>query len=127
MVPSVVPSRVSFGQLKRALLDPSAQGTAFEEGHDDKRPPLGFVDFVNCADIRVIEPGSGLGFTLEAPAGFVVAKQMRREKFQGYGTIELGALGLVNDAHSAFTELFGDLVVADDAPDHDAAIVASCG
>jgi len=35
------------------------------------------------------------------------------------GAIELGVMGLVDDAHPAFTKLFENLVVRDGRPDHD--------
>ena len=60
---------------------PRARHVPGQQRHRQKDPALGFVDFVNRADILMVEPGGGLGFALEAPAGFVVAKQMRREKF----------------------------------------------
>ena len=39
---------------------------AFQELHRDERLPIGFVNLVNRADVRVIERGGGAGFALEA-------------------------------------------------------------
>ncbi len=49
---------------------------------------------------------------------FLVAEQMWGEEFQSHGAVELGVVGLVDDAHPAFAEFFGDLVVRDGLADH---------
>ena len=108
----------SLGQLEGAFLDPRAQRTAFQEGHDDKRPSLGLVDFVNRADIRMIQPRGGFCLALETLAGLFVSQQVRREEFQGDGAVELGVLGLVDDTHAALAELGGDFVVRNGLADH---------
>jgi hypothetical protein len=39
---------------------------------------------------------------------------MVREKLERNNTVELGVLGFVHNSHTAFTELFEDLVVGND-------------
>ena len=39
---------------------------AFQELHDDERLPLVFANFVNCADVRVIDGGGRTGFPPQA-------------------------------------------------------------
>ena len=54
---------------------------------------------------------------------------MRRQEFERNLALELGVLGLVEDAHLALAELVEDLVVADRGADQDASILplGSCG
>ena len=67
---------------------------------------VGLVDFVEGADVGVIEGGGGLGFLFEAPSGVVVAEKMRRQEFQRHGAVEFGVDGFIDDTHSAFAEFF---------------------
>ena len=109
--------RERLGELEGAFADLLAQRPAFQEGHDDERPPVGLVDLVNGADVGMVERGGGLGFALEALAAFVVAEQVRREEFEGDGPVEFRVCGFVHHAHPAFTELVGDAVVRDRGAD----------
>jgi len=59
-----------------------------------------------------------LGFSQKAPLGLVVVKQMSGEELQSNRPLKFGVLGLVDDTRPALSELFGDLVVADDLADH---------
>ena len=47
--------------------------------------------------------------------------------FRPTRTIQRRILGLTDDAHAAFTELLGDLVVGDGAADHDGPTLPFCG
>ncbi len=80
---------------------------------------VGLVDFVESADIGVIEGGGGFGFLFEAPSSLVVAQQMRRQEFQRHGAVEFGVDGLVNDTHPAFAEFFANQVVRNSFAHHE--------
>ncbi len=70
--------REGLGELEGAFGDPLAQRPAFEEGHDDEGASIDLVDFVDRADVGVVELGGSFGFALEALAAFLIAKQMWR-------------------------------------------------
>ena len=48
---------------------------------------------------------------------------MRRQKLEGHRAIEPQVLGLIDNAHAAFTEFFRYTVMADGLADHDKEIL----
>ncbi len=107
-----------FVQLERTLCKFGLDGSAFEKCHGQKGPPVGFVDFVDGADIGVIEGRGCLRLAKETPSVLVVFDGLRSKEFQGDGTLELGVLSLVDHTHTALAELLGDFVVGDGVADH---------
>jgi hypothetical protein len=57
-------------------------------------------------------------FPAKALESLRVLRYVIGEELQGDGTAQIGVLGLINDAHSAATKLFGDAVVRDGLADH---------
>jgi hypothetical protein len=51
--------------FERAAANAMAQGHAIEKLHGNERVPAGVVDFVDGADIWVVERGSGASFALK--------------------------------------------------------------
>ena len=76
------------------------------------------IDLVSSANVVVVECGRGFGFALETFTAFFIAQQMRRQKLQRHGPIDLRIFGLVNNTHPPFTELLCDAVVGDGLADH---------
>ena len=52
--------------FQRTARNAVLQGHSVEELHYDKRLMFVFVDFVNCADVRMVQRRGGLCFALEA-------------------------------------------------------------
>ena len=50
--------------------------------------------------------------------GVFVGREIRQQKLQNDGAIEVEVNGLVDRAHAALAELFGDLEVGDLSADH---------
>ena len=94
------------------------QSLAVEEFHGDEVAAFVFVDFVDGADVGVIEGGGGARFALETFESLRVAGEIFGEKFQRDETAELGVFGFVDDAHSAAAEFFEDAVMGDGLADH---------
>ena len=94
------------------------ESLAVEKFHGDEVAAFEFVNFVDGADVGVIEGGGGLRFALETFEGLRVAGKIFGEKFQRDETAELGVFGFIDDAHSAAAELFQDAVVGDGLADH---------
>ena len=65
---------------------------AIEKGHRQEGLALGFVDFVDGADIRVIESSRGFGFLNETRLVRVIFEQVAGEKLQGNGAFEFRSL-----------------------------------
>ena len=86
--------------------------------HGDERRAVLVVNFVNCADIRMIQCRGGLGFTLKAAKrlqvfGYVIGKEL-----EGYEAAKLDVLGLVNHTHATTAQFVDDAVVRDCLADH---------
>src|SRR5215831_17348042 len=77
-----------------------------------------FTDFVNRADIRMIQGGSCLGFTLESGQGLGVARDFVGKKLEGNETVKSDVLRLVDNTHPAATELLEDAVMRDCLAEH---------
>ncbi len=102
----------------RTAFDAMFERLALEELHRDEVPAIGFVNFVDRADIRVIQGRGGAGLPLEPFERLPVLRQVFRQEFQRHQAAQLRVLGLVDDAHAAATELFENAVVGDCLADH---------
>ena len=77
------------------------------------------ADFVNCADIGMVQGRSSLSLSLEAGqclgvfGHFIGQKLQRDESVQGY------VLCLVDDTHAAAAEFLENAVMRDDLADHE--------
>jgi hypothetical protein len=77
-----------------------------------------FADFVDGANIWMVQGGSRLCLTVEAAQSLCVWREPVRKELQGNEAVELGVLSFVDDTHPAATELFNNAVVRDVLPDH---------
>ena len=91
---------------------------ALEEFHHDVDLAFVAADFMNGANVGVVEGGRSAGFALESFKGLLVVGQIFGEKFQCNETSQSGVFGLVNDAHPAASQLFEDAVVRDRTANH---------
>ena len=76
------------------------------------------ADFVDGANVRVIERGGGAGLALEAPEGLGVMGQLWGKNLQCYEAAEFGVLSLVDHTHPAATQRLNDAVMGDGLGDH---------
>jgi len=77
-----------------------------------------FADFVDGANIGMVESGSGAGFATKAFESLRVARELVGQKFEGDEAAEFGVFRLVDDAHTAAAELLDDAVMRDSLADH---------
>ncbi len=85
--------------------------------HRDEQPPVvGLADFVDGADVRVVEGGGGLRFGGEALFGLHVHAENGRQELERDRPAEVGVGGAVDDAHAAAAEQSVDGVVPDRLP-----------
>ena len=93
------------------------QCCAVKKLHGDERLPVLVVDFVDGADVRVIQRGCSFGFALKTAESLRIFRYFFGEEFEGNKPPELDVFGFVDDTHAAATELFNDAVVGDGLPD----------
>src|SRR5271154_5298503 len=89
------------------------QRGAVQKLHGDEGFAALIVNLVNGANVRVIQRGGGLGFTLETAKRLWIFGYVVRQELQRHKAAELDIFSLVNHAHAATTELFYDAVVGD--------------
>ena len=99
----------NFLRLQRLARDALLQRLAFQELHHDEVLAFMRVDFVDGADVGMIQGGSSLGFPLKPLQLVSVLGHSFAEELQGDEPAQRGILRLVDHTHAAATELFQDL------------------
>ena len=78
------------------------------------------ADFVDGADIGMVQRGSSLCFTVETARVLVgLARTSSGQELQSNEAVELRVLGFVDNAHPAAAEFFEDAVVRDGLPNQE--------
>ncbi len=72
-----------------------------------------FPDFMNGADIGVVESRGGTRLTAKAFQGQRIVHQIFRKKLQGHGSPERSVFRAVHNTHASATESFHDAVMGD--------------
>src|SRR5712672_1467971 len=91
---------------------------AIEIFHGDERAALVITDFIDGANVRMIERGRGAGFTAEPFQRLRLAGHFFGKEFERDEPSELSVLGFVHHTHAAATQLFDDVVVRDSLANH---------
>ncbi len=104
--------------FERTAVDAVLQGDAFEVLHDDEGLSGGFIDFVDGADVGMIQRRGGAGFALEALERLRVGGDFGRKEFESDEASQLDVFGLVDDAHATAAEFVDDAVVGDGLANH---------
>src|ERR1035438_4765848 len=86
--------------------------------HGDECFAMLVIDFVDRANVRMIQGGSGLRFSFEAGQSLRILGNLLWEELQGNKTVKLYVLGLIDHTHPAAAELLQDAVVRDGLDDH---------
>src|SRR5207249_8670226 len=81
--------------------DQVAQSLARQVLHHNERAALKFTDFVDRADVGVIERGSSASLAAETFERLSILGQVIRQKLERDKAAELGVFGLIHDAHPA--------------------------
>ena len=79
---------------------------------------LVLADFVNGADVGMIQRRRGACFTAKAFECLGILGRIVGKEFQGDESSELSVFRLVNDTHTAPTKKFEDAVMGDGLADH---------
>jgi hypothetical protein len=76
------------------------------------------VNFVDRADVGMVERRCRLRFPLKAAERLRVAGDLSRKELERDEAVQLDILGFVHDAHTAAAELFDNAVVRESLADH---------
>ena len=86
---------------------------ALHEFHGDEQTIPFLGNFVNCADVGVVQCGSCARFAAKAFERLRIFREIVGEEFEGDGAAEVYVFGFVHDAHTPATEFFHDAVMRD--------------
>ena len=109
----------NFVGLEGLGADAVLEGLPLQQFHGDERPAFVLVDVVDGADVGVIEGGGGLGLALEALQGLMVLGHFFRQELERDEAMELGVLGLIDDTHTAASELLQHAIVGNRLANHE--------
>ncbi len=118
-IPDLHPEIQYLSHGKRPAADALLQRLAFEELHSDEVLAVVIVNFVNCADVGMIECRGRTRLALETLQCLPIPGHLFRQEFQGDEPTELGVLGPVNHTHAAAAQLFKNAIVGYRLADHE--------
>ena len=101
--------------------DAVLQRQAVQKLHDDEWLPVLLSDFMDGADVGMVECGGCLCFALKTGECLRIFRNFIGQKLQSNKAAELDVLGFINHAHAAAAELLHDAVVRDGLADHSSA------
>jgi hypothetical protein len=105
-------------ERERLAVDAMLERLAFEALHRQEWLALVRPDFVDGADVGMVERGSGPCFALEPFERARIASQIRREEFQRDETAKFRVFGFIDHPHPPpSAEPLDDAVVGDGPPD----------
>ena len=93
--------------------DALLQRKSIQKLHGDERRTVLVVNFVNGANIGMIQCRGRLGFTLKAGQGLRVSRYVVGQEFKRDKAAELHVFGFVDHTHPAVAELLCNAVVRD--------------
>jgi len=84
----------------------------------DERIPVVLADFIDRADVGMVERGSNPSLASEAFQSLRVLRHIVREELQGDKATKLCVFSVINNTHPSTAELFDDAIVRDGLVDH---------
>ena len=108
--------------IERTLADHRRQLAPFEIGHGDEGLPVHFVDFIDGANVGVIQRRRRACLAKESGLGVRRAESLGGKEFQRNQPLQAQILGFIDNPHSAFPEFFEDLVMGNGLPDHSSVV-----
>ncbi len=76
-----------------------------QQFHGDEGSPIGLVNLVDRADVRVVQRGRSLGLPLETAEGLHVVGKFVGKELQGDVATKLEVFGLVHHTHATTADL----------------------
>ena len=105
-------------QRQRLAGNAVLQGLSVEKLHRNEGLAFLFADFIDGANVGVVQGGSSLRLALEAGQRLSAAGNIVGQKFERNGTMKLGVRRFINHTHAAPTEFFEDAVMRDNLANH---------
>jgi hypothetical protein len=84
--------------------------------HGNEGSPIGIVNFVDRADVRVVQGGRGFGFPLKTAESLRVVGEFVGKELQGDVATELEVFRFVHHTHAPTPNLAEDAVMGNGLP-----------
>jgi hypothetical protein len=95
-----------------------AKCSSFEELHGEEVLAVDLANFVDRANVWMIQRGRGTSFAAETLGGLRIAVKSFGKKFQTDESAKFEILGLVYHAHTAGTKLLDDSIMGNSSANH---------
>src|SRR5208282_2444927 len=102
--------------LQRLAGDLVPQGVPLKQFHRNEASPIGVIDFVDRADVLVVQGRRRLGFPLESAERLRIVGELFGKEFQSDVATELEVFGLIDHTHSAPADFAEDAVMGNRLP-----------
>jgi len=106
-------------QLGRPRDEEVLEGDAFQEFHGDKAASVVLPDFVNGADVGMVQSRGGTRLPAEALQGEGVPGELVGKEFEGDEAAQFLVLRLIDHSHAATAKSFEDLVAGNPGSNHE--------
>ena len=102
----------------RPSCDQMLESAALQQFHSDKSLVFAFINFINRADIGMVESGRRTSLATEAFQALRIVRYIFRQEFQSNETAQARVFRLIHHAHSTATKLFNNSIMSDRLADH---------
>jgi hypothetical protein len=102
--------------LQRLASDPVPERLPLKQFHSDEASPIGLVNLVDRADVRVVQGGRSLGLPLKTAEGLRVVGEFVGKELQSDVATELEVFSLVHHAHAPAADPAEDAVMGHRLP-----------
>ena len=117
--------RVSVGSGRAR--DHVLQRHAIQVLHDDERLVIFLSDFIDCADVGMIQRGSGLRFALKPSHRLGILGEFFGQELQCDEAVKRGVLCFVNHTHPATAEHLNHEIMRNGLADHGEGLATMVG
>ncbi len=108
----------SEADVERSLGNAVLQRCPVQKLHGNEGLGIVLADFVNGADVGVVQGGSRARLTTETLQGLCILGNTFRQELHGDKAAQFRIFGLVHHSHAAASELAGNFVVGKALADH---------
>ncbi len=103
-------------QRQRRAGNSLLQRLTIQKLHGDERAPIRLANFIDGADIRMVQRRSSLRLALKSSERLAIARQFIGKEFQSHKAVQRGVLSLKHHTHSAATKFLQHPVVRNHPP-----------
>ncbi len=104
--------------LHRLFGNAVLQGHAIQKLHGDEGFAMLVVNFVNGADVGMVQRGGSFRLALEAAESLRIFGNFIGQELEGDKAAKFNVFGFIDDTHPAAAEHFNDAVMRDGLADH---------